>query len=161
MFLVEVMGKDAGYIAMQTGIGSGAELIIIPEMPEDIEKLITTLQIRSEKKRCSSVIVVAEGSIEGGSTTIFNTIKTKLPNTDLRNIILGHVQRGGPPTAIDRLLGSRMGLAAIEALRNNKTNSMIGIVNNVIQHTPIEECITSKKPIADEEIMKMIRILRI
>ena len=159
IFFVEVMGKDSGYIAVQTGIGCGAEMVMIPEETNDTpEEVINTLRIRTEKAKFSSVVIVAEGEENGDTLSISQKVKEALPNMDIRVSILGHIQRGGSPTALDRLLGSRLGLAAVESLIANQKNIMVGIINNEIEYTSFSDAINKKKMI-NKRFIEIIDIL--
>jgi 6-phosphofructokinase 1 len=158
VFFVEVMGRDAGYIAIESGIGGGAELVMIPENPDSIENVIDTLKSNQDNKKSSSIIVVAEGEEIGDSHYISVKVKEKLPHLDIRVTTLGHTQRGGTPTAIDRILGSRLGVAAVEGILEGKTNMMVGVVNNHIVYTPFIDAINKKKAI-NMELIKMVNIL--
>ena len=138
IFFVEVMGKEAGFVALQSGIACGAEGILIPEEKGQIEKLRNYLTVRAKQKK-SSIILVAEGEDEGGAIPIAKKIKEEFPEFDIRTTILGHIQRGGTPSAIDRINASRMGIAAIEALLDDQKSIMVGIVNNDIVHVPLNK----------------------
>ncbi len=158
VFFIEVMGRDSGYIAIQTGIGGGAELVMVPELPDSFDGVITTLKVRTKKATRSSVVIVAEGEEIGSAAYISKKVKEVIPDIDIRVTTLGHIQRGGTPTALDRILASRMGLAAIEGLLDNKRNMMVGVVNDKITFTPIHDAISKKKPI-NTELIKMVNIL--
>jgi 6-phosphofructokinase 1 len=141
LFLVEVMGKDAGLIALRSGIGVGAEAILIPETHTYVNELIAKLEGDTKKHKESMIIIVAEGDELGGAYEIAKKVKEKCPPYDSRVTILGHVQRGGSPSAMDRVLASRLGNEAVMALLNNKTNIMVGLVNKKILYTPFEKAI--------------------
>jgi 6-phosphofructokinase 1 len=117
IFFIEVMGRDSGYIAVQSGIGGGAELVMVPETASSIEEVIETLKGNVARNKTSSIIIVAEGDEEGGATAVANKVKEYVPKADIKVTNLGHIQRGGSPTAYDRILGSRLGSAAVEGLR--------------------------------------------
>lgn len=157
LFFVEVMGRDAGLIALRSGIGVGAEAILIPETITDINDLILQLSGGRKEKR-SKIVIVAEGDDAGGAFEIAQKVKTALPYYDTRVTVLGHIQRGGNPTCMDRVLASRMGFAAVEALLNGKKNVMIGIVNNQICYTPFEQCTKHIQQI-NPELLRMMQIL--
>ncbi len=157
LFFVEVMGRDAGLIALRAGIGAGAESIIIPETKTDVEDLIKRLE-GGRKNKSSKIIIVAEGDEAGGAFTIAEQVKKRLPDYDTRVTILGHIQRGGNPSTMDRVNSSRMGFAAVEALIQNKTNVMIGILNDKISYTPFENAVKEKKEL-DKDLMRMLTIL--
>ena len=157
LFFVEVMGRDAGLIALRSGIGVGAECILIPETKTDIDDIIKRLN-SGRKNKSSKIIIVAEGDEAGGAFTIAEQIKQKLPDFDTRITILGHIQRGGNPTAMDRVNSSRMGFAAVEALMENKTNVMIGIINKKIAYTPFENAVKHTQRL-DPDLIRMLEIL--
>jgi 6-phosphofructokinase 1 len=158
LFIIEVMGRDAGYIALHSGIATGAEHIVIPERKTDIEDVIISLQEKERRKKLVNMIVVAEGGNFGGAGDICNTIKQRLPNADTRICILGHIQRGGAPSCLDRLIASRMGYHSVECLMSGRHNVMVGIVNNKMYYTPLEKAVKAKQSISEEWI-KMVKIL--
>jgi len=160
VFFIEVMGRDSGYIAIQTGIGGGAEMVMVPENPDSIESVIETLHTDRSRSKTSAIIIVAEGEELGNAHYISVKAKEKLPHMDIRVTTLGHVQRGGGPTAADRILGSRLGLGAVEALLEGKTNMMVGIVNDQLTYTPFHDAINKKKPF-NKDLIKMVNILSI
>ena len=139
LFLVEVMGRDAGYIAYQTGIGSGAEAICIPETKGDFENLLLILEKGWSRKKSSLIVVVAEGNEIGGAVKVSEKIKERFPEYDMRICILGHVQRGGSPSSSDRMLASKLGVAAVDALLQGKRNVMVGEIKNELVFTPLGE----------------------
>ncbi len=157
LFIVEVMGRDSGYIAMHSGIATGAENILVPERETDIEDLITTLKEKHGRKKLVNIIIVAEGE-KFGANELSKIIKDRIPGQDLRVCILGHIQRGGSPTCFDRLIASRMGYAAVECLRENKFNVFVGIVNNKMHYTPLNQAVKNKQKI-DQEWIKIVKIL--
>ena|SRR5450432_289760 len=150
LFIVEVMGRDAGYIALYAGISTGATRILIPEHKTDIEELISTLEERERKRKLVNLIIVAEGDDFGGAVDVAKLVKERLPNMDTRVSILGHIQRGGPPTCTDRLIASRMGYAAVECLMQGRFNVMVGIVHDKIQFTPLEKAVKAKQNVPDD-----------
>lgn len=158
LFIIEVMGRDAGYIALHSGIATGAEHIIIPERKTDIEDVILSLQELERRRKLVNMIVVAEGGEAGGADEVSKIIKQRLPSADIRVCILGHIQRGGSPSCLDRLIASRMGYAAVECLMEGRFNVMVGIMNNKIHYTPLEKAVKAKQRISDEW-MKIVRIL--
>lgn len=157
VFIVEVMGRDAGLIALYSGIGVGAEGILIPESTNDLSAILNRLSAgRSDKQ--SKIIIVAEGDEAGGAFNVSEAVKAQFPNLDVRVTILGHIQRGGAPTCMERLNASRMGYAAVEALRSGRSHEMIGIINNKIANTPFQQAV--KHLLApDASMMKMIDML--
>ena len=143
MFFIEVMGRGAGFIALHSGIATGAEAILIPEVEGQEESLHDYLQ--SQGNKSSNIILVAEGNKVGGAEEIANLIKFKYPQYDVRVNILGHMQRGGSPSAFDRFLASRLGVAAVEALMDNQRSIMVGFVNHDIVHVPFNKTINTSK----------------
>ena len=141
LFLVEVMGRDAGFLALRSGIGVGAEAILIPEKPTYIDNLIHKLEHGENQHKTSMIVIVAEGDDSGGAYNVAEKLKEQCPDYDSRVTILGHIQRGGSPSAMDRVIASQMGNAAVEALMNGKTNVMVGIINKEITFTPFEKAI--------------------
>jgi 6-phosphofructokinase 1 len=158
LFVVEVMGRDAGYIALHSGIATGAENILIPETKTDMNALITALTEKEKRKKLVNLIVVAEGDEFGGGTQVGNYLKEKLPNADIRVCILGHIQRGGSPSCLDRLIASRMGYHAVECLLNGTHNVMVGIEDNKMKYTPLDNAIKAKQKIS-EEWLRIVKIL--
>ncbi len=158
LFVIEVMGRDAGYIALHSGIATGAENILIPEKKTDIENIVAGLAEKEKRQKLVNLIVVAEGEEFGGATEVANIIKKKLPNQEVRVAILGHIQRGGSPTCIDRLIASRMGYHAVESLMEGRHNVFVGIVNNRMHYIPLNEAVKKKQRISDEW-MKIVKIL--
>lgn len=161
IFFIEVMGRDSGYIAIQSGIGGGAEIVMVPETHTPLKKVVSTLREGWSRSKSSSIVVVAEGDEEGHAAEIAEKIKEQVGDKlDIRVTTLGHIQRGGSPTAYDRILASRMGLAAVEGLMKGHKNVMAGIVNNEIVYTPFIDTIKKQKPIHDD-LLRMVHILSI
>jgi 6-phosphofructokinase 1 len=158
LFIVEVMGRDAGYIALHSGIATGAENILIPESKTDMEELVHSLTEKEKRKKLVNLVVVAEGDEFGGANEVAAVIKKRIPQADVRVCILGHIQRGGSPTCLDRLIASRMGYHAVECLLTGKHNVMVGIVNNNLYYTPLDNAIKAKQKIS-EEWLKIVKIL--
>ncbi|MBX9732583.1 MAG: 6-phosphofructokinase, partial [Chitinophagaceae bacterium] len=158
LFIVEVMGRDAGYIALHSGIATGAENILIPETKTDIEELISSLTEKEKRKKLVNLVVVAEGEEFGGANEIAAIIKERLPQADTRVCILGHIQRGGSPTCLDRLIASRMGFHAVECLLNGNHNVMAGILNNKMHYTALDNAIKAKQKISDDWL-RIVKIL--
>ena len=158
LFIIEVMGRDAGYIALHSGIATGAENILIPEQKTDIEDLIKSLQEKERRKKLVNIIVVAEGEKFGGANEVAKTIKERLPQTETRVCILGHIQRGGAPSCLDRLIASRMGYHAVECLLEGRHNVFVGIMNNKMNYVPLEK-VGKKRGTINEEWMKIVKIL--
>ncbi len=151
------MGRDAGYIALHSGIATGAENILIPETETDIEELIQSLSEQEKRKKLVNIIVVAEGD-KYGANEISSIVKKRLPSADTRVCILGHIQRGCSPTCLDRLIASRMGFAAVECLLNGTNNVMVGILNNQLHYTPLDHAIKAKQKIS-EDWLRIVKIL--
>jgi 6-phosphofructokinase 1 len=161
IFFIEVMGRDSGYIAIQSGIGGGAEIVMVPETHTPLKKVVSTLKEGWTRSKSSSIVVVAEGDEEGHAAEIAEKIKEQVGDKlDIRVTTLGHIQRGGSPTAYDRILASRMGLAAVEGLMKGHKNVMAGIVNNELLYTPFIDTIKKQKPIHDD-LLRMVHILSI
>jgi 6-phosphofructokinase 1 len=158
LFIIEVMGRDAGYIALHSGIATGAEHILIPERKTDIEALVISLQEKERRKKLVNMVVVAEGDNFGGANDVARVIKDRLPMTDTRVCVLGHIQRGGSPSCIDRVIASRMGYSAVECLLEGRHNVMVGIVNNKMHYTPLEKAVKAKQKIGDDWL-KIVKIL--
>jgi 6-phosphofructokinase 1 len=158
LFIIEVMGRDAGYIALHSGIATGAENILIPEQQTNIEDLIRSLQEKERRQKLVNIIVVAEGEKFGGATQVAKTIKERLPQTETRVCILGHIQRGGSPSCLDRLIASRMGYHAVECLIEGRHNVFVGILNNKMNYVPLDK-VGKKKGTINEEWMKIVKIL--
>lgn len=158
LFVIEVMGRDAGYIALHSGISTGAENILIPECKTVMEEIITQLAEKERRKKLVNLIVVAEGDEFGGANEVAKFIKEKLPHQEVRVCILGHIQRGGSPSCTDRVIASRMGYHAVECLMEGKHNVFVGIVNNKMSYIPLDEAVKKKQRIS-EEWMKIVKIL--
>src|SRR5881275_548003 len=138
LFIIEVMGRDAGYIALHSGIATGAENILIPERKTDIEELVGSLMEKEKRKKLVNLIVVAEGDEFGGADEVAKLVKERMPQIETRVCILGHIQRGGAPTCLDRLIASRMGYHAVECLLSGRHNVFVGILNNKMNYVPLE-----------------------
>ncbi|MEP6712225.1 MAG: 6-phosphofructokinase, partial [Ferruginibacter sp.] len=158
LFIIEVMGRDAGYIALHSGIATGAENILIPEKKTDINHILSSLEEKEKRKKLVNIIVVAEGEEFGGAAELAKIIKDKMPSLETRVCILGHIQRGGSPSCMDRVIASRMGYHAIECLRDGKYNVFVGIVNNRMNYIPLNEAVKKRQRIS-EEWMKIVKIL--
>lgn len=158
-FFVEVMGRDAGFIALHSAVASGAEYVMVPEREQHVAELVQALQQQSATKS-SSIVVVAEGDEEGGAFVIARQVKEQCPDRDIRVTVLGHVQRGGSPTVTDRILASRLGIAAVEALLAGERDRMAGVVNGEVVLTPFKEAIGKRKELGGE-LMRALSILAI
>jgi 6-phosphofructokinase 1 len=159
LFIVEVMGRDSGLIALRSGIGVGAEAIMIPEANMGVQGLINRLEY-GRKDKASKIIIVAEGDDAGGAFNVGEVLKDKFPQYDIRVSVLGHIQRGGKPSCMDRVLASRLGVSAVEGLLNGESGKMVGQINKEIVFTPFDHAI---KHIDAEEVspvwLKLVEIL--
>lgn len=144
LFFIEVMGRDAGFLALNGAIASGAEAAIIPEISTQVDQLAELIQNGFRKSKNSSIVLVAESPITGGAMGLAQRVEQEYPGYDVRVSILGHLQRGGSPTAHDRILASRMGAAAIDALQDDQRNVMIGIKNDEIVYVPFTKAIRNR-----------------
>lgn len=158
LFFIEVMGKDAGLIALRSAIAVGAEAVLIPETTTYIDQLIEKLENGRRKSKTSGIVIVAEGDELGGAYEVAEKVKAKFDHYDTRVSILGHIQRGGSPSAKDRVMASQMGYHAVHAILEGKTNKMIGIINNRVALTPFGEAIKHHDKL-NEELLKMVDIL--
>jgi 6-phosphofructokinase 1 len=158
IFFVEVMGREAGFVALHSGLACGAEAVMIPEEKGQYKHLRALMAKRAEKLK-SSIIIVAEGEEEGGAVAIAEKVKKEFPQLSIRTSILGHIQRGGSPSSFDRVTASRMGAAAIDALLDDQKSIMIGIVNNEIVHVPLSKSIKLHKHI-NRDMLKLVEQLR-
>ncbi|MCR9103240.1 MAG: 6-phosphofructokinase [bacterium] len=158
LFFVEVMGRHSGFIALNTAIGSGAGSVMIPETDTTIEELVEFLKMGARRKKLFSVVIVAEGNKNGNASEIAAQVKEAFDFYDTKVTIIGHLQRGGSPTALDRVLSSRLGFNAVEGLVNGQKNVMTGLVNGKIKYTPFAEAITKSKNL-DNDLVRMAEIL--
>jgi 6-phosphofructokinase 1 len=160
VFFIEVMGRDSGYIAVQCGIGGGAEIVMVPETLTSKDDVIATLRQGWSRSKTSSIVVVAEGDEEGTAMQIAESVREQLKQKDLRVTTLGHIQRGGRPSAFDRILASRLGLGALEGLLNGEKNVAAGIINDQLVYTPFKDAIEKNKPL-NPDLIRMVNILSI
>lgn len=160
LFFVEVMGRDAGFLALNGAIAAGAEAAIIPEFNTEVDQLEEFIKNGFRKSKSSSIVLVAESEITGGAMHYAERVKNEYPQYDVRVTILGHLQRGGKPTAHDRIIASRMGVASIQALMEGQRNVMIGIENDQIVYVPFTKAIKNDKPI-DRELVNILHELSI
>ena len=160
LFFVEVMGRDAGFLALNGAIASGAEAAIIPEISTQVDQLAELIQNGFRKSKNSSIVLVAESPVTGGAMGLAERVKNEYPGYDVRVSILGHLQRGGSPTAFDRIIASRMGAAAIDALMEDQRNVMIGIKDDEIVYVPFSKAIKNDKPI-NRDLLETLRRLSI
>ena len=161
LFFIEVMGRDAGHIALNTGIGAGAEEILIPEANLGLDRLVESLKRSKATGKSSSIVVVAEGDTIGKSVfELKDYVDKHLPGYDARVSVLGHLQRGGSPSCFDRVLASRMGVKAVDSLIENKSNLMVGLKDGLIELTPLENAIKGKTEI-NKELLRISDIMSI
>ena len=158
IFFVEVMGRDAGFLAQNSAIAAGAEAAIIPEDNTDIDQLADFIGRGIRKSKNSSIVLVSEK--DGGAMHYAERVRKEYPQYDVRVSILGHLQRGGKPTAFDRILASRLGVASIEALKEGQRNIMVGIKDDQIVYVPIARAVKIDKPI-DRELINVLTVLSI
>ena len=160
LFFVEVMGRDAGFLALNGAIAAGAEAAIIPEFSTEVDQLEEFIEHGFRKSKSSSIVLVAESELTGGAMHYAERVKNEYPQYDVRVTILGHLQRGGRPTAHDRIIASRMGVASIQALLEGQRNVMIGIDDDKIVYVPFAKAIKNDKPI-DRELVNVLHELSI
>ncbi|MFT5252498.1 MAG: 6-phosphofructokinase 1 [Flavobacteriales bacterium] len=159
LFFVEVMGRDAGHIALNAGIGAGAEEILIPEEDLGLERLLESLKKSKASGKSSSIVVIAEGDKIGKNVfELKDYVEANLPEYDVRVSVLGHMQRGGSPSCFDRVLASRLGVRAVESLLEGKSNYMVGLQNDKVNLTPLEQAIKGKSEI-DRELLRVSDIM--
>lgn len=161
IFFVEVMGRDAGFIALNSGVGAGAEEILIPEENIGLPKLLEKLKRSKASGKSSCIVIVAEGEKSGKNVfELSDYVEEHLPDYDVRVSVIGHIQRGGSPSCFDRVLASRSGVAAVEALLKGEKNIMIGLKNDLIAYTDLEKAVKGENKI-DEELIRISDILSI
>ena len=160
IFFVEVMGRDAGFLAQNSAIASGAEAAIIPEDQTDVDQLEQFISRGFRKSKNSSIVIVSESPKDGGAMYYADRVRKEYPQYDVRVTILGHLQRGGTPSAFDRILASRLGYASIEAIKEGQRNVMVGISNDQITYVPIDRAVKKDKPI-DRELINVLAVLSI
>jgi 6-phosphofructokinase 1 len=161
LFFVEVMGRDAGHIALNSGIGAGAEEILIPEENLGLERLLDSLKKSEKSGKSSSIVVIAEGDKTGKNVfEIASYVEKNLPYYEVRVSVLGHMQRGGTPSCFDRVLASRMGVFAVETLLEGKSKVMVGVIDDQMVLTPLEKAIKGKSEI-NTNLIKVSDILSI
>ena len=154
------MGRDAGFLALNGAIAAGAEAAIIPEISTKTDQLDDLIKSGFRKSKNSAIVLVAESPITGGAMGLAERVKNEYPEYDVRVTILGHLQRGGSPTAFDRIIASRMGAAAVDALLDDQRNVMIGVKNDEIVYVPFTKAIKNDKPI-NRELLATLRRLSI
>ncbi|WP_456377388.1 6-phosphofructokinase [Lutibacter sp.] len=161
LFFVEVMGRDAGFIALNAGVGAGAEEILIPEEDLGLDRLLEALKRSKRSGKSSSIVIVSEGDKIGKSVfELADYVEENLPQYEVRVSVLGHMQRGGSPSCFDRVLASRLGVRAVELLLDGKTNLMVGIVNNIIDTTELEKAVKGHHKI-NKELLRVSDIMSI
>ena len=160
LFFVEVMGRDAGFLALNSAIAAGCEAAIIPEFATEVDQLEEFIKNGFRKSKNSSIVIVAESELTGGAMHYAERVKNEYPQYDVRVTILGHLQRGGSPTAHDRILASRLGAAAIDALMEGQRNVMVGIKNDQVVYVPFSRAIKFDKSI-DRQLVEVLRTLSI
>lgn len=158
VFFIEVMGRDAGFIALNSAIAAGAESVLIPEEISDIQKLVHEIKSSNSGRR-GTIILVAEGDDAGGALEILNKVQPHLPEYSLRYTVLGHIQRGGKPSAFDRILATRMGSHAVELLNTGKSNVMIGVKGEDIVTSSIKKCV-KQHAVPDLNKLQLLEVLR-
>lgn len=158
VFVVEVMGRQCGDIALQTGIATGAEAVLVPEQALNIDDLAALLLQHHSKKTSSSIVIVAEGNASGGAMAIANQLRQRHSDIEYRVTILGHLQRGGSPTCRDRVLASKLGIAAVDALLKGENRVMLGTINNVIAATPLQQAIQPRQH-NGQDLLEVVNLL--
>lgn len=160
LFLIEVMGRNAGFLALNSGIASGAEEILIPEEEHSVDKLMDSLQNSGRAGKTSSIVVVSEGEKIGGVIELGRAVEESFPEYEVKVTILGHIQRGGKPSCSDRVLASRLGVSAVEKLREGVSGVMVGVRDQQVVTTPLEEAI-SKHNAIDESLLRVADIVTV
>lgn len=160
LFFIEVMGRDAGFIAVRAALAAGAEAVLIPERDTTIDELVDKLELGAKANKTSSLVIVAEGGNNGGAFEIAKRVNERFDHYDARVTILGHLQRGGSPSCADRVLAGTLGVAAVEALLKGESDVMVGIINNKVEYTPLKKATELERDI-DEEIFRIANILSI
>ena len=158
IFFIEVMGRDAGFIALRAGIASGAEAVLVPEYPTDLKALYEQITEYMSKKKTSSIILVAEGDDAGGAFQIKEAMEKFGCQFDMKVTVLGHIQRGGSPSAYDRYLASRLGIASVDALLDDQRSIMVGMINRDIVHIPFSQTIKHHKTL-DQNLLNVVDVL--
>ena len=160
LFFIEVMGRDAGFIALRSAVATGAEAVVVPEIETDVNDLSKFLEHDYKPHKSSGIVIVAEGDKSGGAYTIADKISKKHPEYDVRVTVLGHIQRGGSPSAFDRVMASTLGVAAVDALLDDQTSIMVGIMNKDTVHVPFNKAIKNSKPL-NHNLLGLTEILSI
>src|SRR6056297_49626 len=160
LFFIEVMGRDAGFLALRSGIACGAEAILIPESETDSKNLKAYLESGYKRKKASNIILVAEGDESGGAYAIAKQVKNDFKDYDIRVTVLGHIQRGGSPTAFDRVIASELGVAAVEALLDDQQSIMVGMMNREVVHIPFNKSIKHHKDV-NRRLLEILDFLNV
>lgn len=159
LFFIEVMGRDAGFIALRTAVATGAEAVLVPETRTDLDHLVSRLDDYYRKKgKTSGIVIVAEGDEAGGARKVAEAVRKRFDRYEIKVTILGHIQRGGRPTCLERVRASQMGLEAVRALMDGKKGVMIGLIHNSVAHTPFEKAIKHHQDISPV-LLEMVEIL--
>jgi 6-phosphofructokinase 1 len=161
LFFVEVMGRDAGFIALKAGMGAGAEAILVPERETSFEDLVAILESGAESQKSSSLVVVAEGGREGRTFDIAREVEKRFSYYNTRVTILGHLQRGGRPSCHDRIVASQLGVGAVEALLEGRSGEMVCYCNGNISGTPLREAVEKRPTHNEDELLRIAQILSI
>jgi 6-phosphofructokinase 1 len=161
LFFIEVMGRDSGCIALRSAIASGAEAVLLPEKETSLDELIAQLEIGASTKKSSSIVIVSEGHKDGGAYDVAKKVKESFNHYDTKVTILGHLQRGGSPSSFDRILGSRLGFAAINELLKGNSMQMVGLRGNDIKTTSIDEALTRHTFKLESDLLEMTKVLSI
>ncbi|WP_342331101.1 6-phosphofructokinase [Pedobacter sp. FW305-3-2-15-E-R2A2] len=161
LFFIEVMGRDSGCIALRSAIASGAEAVLLPEKETSLDELISQLEVGASTKKSSSIVIVSEGHKDGGAYDVAKKVKERFNHYDTKVTILGHLQRGGSPSSFDRILGSRLGFAAINELLKGSTMQMVGLRGNDVKTTSIDEALTRHTFKLESDLLEMTKVLSI
>lgn len=161
LFFVEVMGRDSGCIALRSAVASGAEAVLLPEKETSLKELITKLKTGASTKKSSSIVIVSEGNKYGGAYDIAKAVKRKFTHYDTKVTILGHLQRGGSPSGFDRILGARLGFAAVNELLKGSNMQMVGLRGNIIKLTSLHEALNQHSYKLETDLLEMTNVLSI
>jgi 6-phosphofructokinase 1 len=161
LFFIEVMGRDSGCIALRSAVASGAEAVLLPERFTSIDELVTQLALGASTKKSSSIVIVSEGHKAGGAYDIAKQVKERFNHYDTKVTILGHLQRGGSPSSFDRILGSRLGFAAVNELIKGNTREMVGLRGNEIRTVKIDDALNNHNFKLEEDLLEMTKVLSI
>ena len=161
LFFIEVMGRDSGCIALRSAISSGAEAVLLPEKETSLNELISQLETGASTKKSSSIVIVSEGHKDGGAYDVAKKVKERFNHYDTKVTILGHLQRGGSPSSFDRILGSRLGFAAVNELLKGNTMQMVGLRGNDVRTTSLEEALTRHTFKLESDLLEMTKVLSI